>query len=169
MRRLTLIRHAKSSWNDVGIDDFDRPLNPRGLLNAPVMGAKLQEEKVSFDLMVSSPALRAITTTRLIADEIGYPQASIREEMAIYESTVKALLEVIHSLGDEYASVALVGHNPGISGLTFFLANQSILSFPTCAVAELELSADLWSDVSAKSGDILRYSYPNKDQEPVRE
>jgi len=163
MRRLTLIRHAKSSWNDIGMDDFDRPLNSRGLLNAPVMGAMLQKDQVCFDLVVSSPALRAVTTAQLIAEKIDYPLGSIREDAAIYESTVKTLIEVIHSLGDEYASVALVGHNPGISGLTYFLSNQSILSFPTCAVAELELSVDHWSDVSAKSGNILRYNHPVKE------
>jgi phosphohistidine phosphatase len=70
MRRLTLIRHAKSSWNDIGLDDFDRPLNPRGLRSAPRMGGVLQKEQVMFDLMVSSPALRAITTAQLIADKL---------------------------------------------------------------------------------------------------
>ena len=162
MRRLTLIRHAKSSWNDIGLDDFDRPLNPRGLRSAPRMGVVLQKEQVTFDLIVSSPALRAITTAQLIADKIGYPTANIREDALIYESTVKALMEVVHSLGDEYVSIALVGHNPGISGLTYFLSNQSVSSFPTCAVAELELSAEYWPDVSAKSGVLIRYTYPDK-------
>ncbi|RUM94165.1 MAG: hypothetical protein DSZ28_04605 [Thiothrix sp.] len=163
MRLLTLIRHAKSSWNDIGMADFDRPLNSRGLLNAPAMGSVLREEKVNFDLIVSSPALRAMTTAQLIADQIDYPRASIREEAAIYESTVNTLLDVIHSLGDGYGSVALVGHNPGISGLTYFLSNQSVSSFPTCAVAALELSADHWKDVSSKSGNIIRYNHPAKE------
>jgi phosphohistidine phosphatase len=162
MRRLTLIRHAKSSWDDISLDDFDRPLNSRGLLNAPMMGALLAEHKTRFDLMISSPALRAITTAKLIANEIDYPHSSIQKEASIYESTIEALLTVIHTINDKYTSVALIGHNPGISGLTYHLSQQSILSFPTCAIAELELSADRWSDASTKSGDIKRYNYPKK-------
>lgn len=164
MRQLTLIRHAKSSWEDTGLDDFDRPLNARGRENAPLMGSRLHDEGICFDLIVSSPALRAITTAQLIADQTGYPHADILEEASIYESTVNSLLKVIQSLQDEYLCVALVGHNPGISGLACYLSDQSGLNFPTCAFAQLEFDVNHWRCVSAKSGQIKRYDYPKKSR-----
>ena len=78
MLQLTLIRHAKSSWKDTTLKDFERPLNKRGRHNAPLMGRVIQDSGLSFDRMVSSPAERAITTARLIAAQLGYPEQQIQ-------------------------------------------------------------------------------------------
>lgn len=94
MRTLTLIRHAKSSWADGMLNDYDRPLNKRGQENAPLMGRVLRDLGVSFELIVSSPALRAITTARFIALQLGYPENALVENPDLYAATTAGLLNI---------------------------------------------------------------------------
>ena len=111
MKTLYLIRHAKSSWKDITLDDFDRPLNQRGKKNAPFMGKLLKQREVKPDLIISSPAKRAKCTANIIAREIGYTK-DIVFEPKIYESNLVSLKNVIYSIDDKYNTVFLFGHNP---------------------------------------------------------
>ena len=161
MRRLTLIRHAKSDWNDPDLSDFERPLNGRGKRAAPLMGQYLASGALAPDCLVSSPARRARKTARLIAEEIGIEKADILYEYNIYEAKVGTLISVINAFPD-HSSPALIGHNPGLSELGLWLCPAAPGWLKTCAVLILELDIDSWSDLRPACGTIVEYTYPKK-------
>ena len=162
MLQLTLIRHAKSSWDDPTLSDFDRPLNKRGNKNAPLMGKIIKKRRLVFDQIVSSPALRAITTARLIAEKLGVPDQHIKRLEALYAASSEELLQCVRSLDKQYKRIALVAHNPGITDLCNRLSGESIANLPTCAVAVIEFELDDWQAVADDTGRLALYDYPRK-------
>lgn len=164
MLQLTLIRHAKSSWKDADLSDFDRPLNKRGRRNAPLMGGVIRELGLRFDRIVSSPAKRAITTARLIAAELDYPKNRIETHKKIYLAGVAELLQRVHALDPHQQRIALVGHNPGLTEFCNYLSGEQIDNLPTCAVAVLEFELDDWRAVFRNTGKLVHYEYPKKHE-----
>jgi phosphohistidine phosphatase len=150
MKTLLLLRHAKSSWQEADLRDFDRPLNKRGTKAAPLMGNFMRARAVRPDLIVSSPALRARTTAALVA-ESGELQAELRYDERIYEADLNALLKVVSQLDEAAETVLLVGHNPGFQELLKFLTGEEH-EFPTAALAYIALETDKWSDAGQGSG-----------------
>ncbi len=161
MRRLLLLRHAKSSWDDSAVADFDRPLNARGHLAAPFMGELIALEGFMPDIIVSSPAKRAVETAELIKENGGL-NAEIRFDERIYEATIETLRQVISSVDDSVETVMLVGHNPGFEGILNYLTGNA-LSLPTAAMAVIELEIDSWTDLKRSRGTLLRLVRP-KDE-----
>ncbi|HKY92438.1 MAG TPA: histidine phosphatase family protein [Nevskiaceae bacterium] len=159
MPQLILVRHAKSSWDHEGLSDFERPLNDRGRRDAPAMGQRLQRFDLVPALVVSSPAMRAISTARLIAQELEIPLDHIQLREPIYDASVKALLAVAQGLPSA-SPVMLVGHNPGISEFAKLLAPCPFDEVPTCAVVVIDLDVKAWKDVKAKTGRVARYFFP---------
>lgn len=149
MKTLFLVRHAKSSRDDPSLPDRERPLDERGLRDAPAMGKRLAERKVKPDLLVSSPAVRALTTAHLIADELGYARDDIAIDDRLYASSADDLLGVVHVLDNKLGSVMLFGHNPEFTDLAQRLSGE-ITDMPTCAVARFRFDTKAWADV----GDI---------------
>ena len=162
MLQLTLIRHAKSSWADPELNDFDRPLNKRGKKNAPLMGKIISKRGLVFDRIVSSPALRAISTARLIAEKLGYPEQDIQQREELYDASLHDLLDSVQALENESERTALVAHNPGLTDLCNHLSGESIANLPTCAVAVIEFDLDDWRAVHQDSGRLVLYEYPRK-------
>lgn len=161
MKHLFLIRHAKSDWK-TGAVDFERPLNKRGKKAAPFMGQKLKEKVITPDMIISSPANRAITTARLIANETGYPLDSIKEEQAIYHASSIALLNVVNSLPDDKDNVFLFGHNPGITQFAEYLTGENIGNMPTASIVGVSFMLDNWRTVSKETGMLLFFDYPKQ-------
>lgn len=162
MRHLALIRHAKSSWDNLDLDDFDRPLNKRGYRDAPFMGKKLGERGIAFDVIISSPAARALATSRLIAAEIDYPEDRIQTDERIYEASWQGLMEVVNGIDDAHSRAAIVGHNPGMSHFAAVLAGDGPGDMPTCAIALLEFSISSWSEAGPAMGRLRSFEYPKK-------
>ncbi len=162
MKRITLIRHAKSRWKDTGLSDFDRPLNKRGKRDAPVMGKRLATEQLSPDLMISSPAKRALITARIIAEEIGYPVSKISLNERVYEADMATLLALVKSLDNSMDHVILFGHNPGFTSLCNFLTPEPIDNVPTCGIVHINLKTESWKDVTRHKGEIIEFDYPKK-------
>jgi len=160
MKKLFIIRHAKSDWDNSALDDFDRPLNKRGEKNAPMMGELLSKKGITPDLIISSPALRAISTAELIAKEVGYTK-TITPNQYIYEAYVTALQEIVQYLYDTHDTVFLVGHNPGVSALAYMLCGLT-QQLPTCAIVEIEFDCDSWMDASKDNSKLISYEYPKK-------
>lgn len=158
MKRLLLLRHAKSSWDDTSMADFDRPLNARGRQAAPFMGKLIALEKMMPDIIVSSPAKRAVETAELIKNNGGL-NANIRFDERIYEATTETLRQVISSFDDSAQSVLLVGHNPGFEGILNYLTGKA-LSMPTAALAIIEFEVDSWSDLKPSKGTLERLLRP---------
>ena len=162
LRVLTVVRHAKSSWNQAGIDDFDRRLNKRGLRNAPEMGKRLADAGFVVDKIISSPAVRAITTAKLIAKEINFNSQKITQEASIYNASLDTLLNIVTSLDDNLTRVMLVGHNPGFTNLCNYLSNCSIDNLPTCSIVQIKFPTTSWCSITKHTGELINFDYPKK-------
>ncbi|HZR37275.1 MAG TPA: histidine phosphatase family protein [Nevskia sp.] len=162
IRRLTLVRHAKSSWDYAELSDFERPLNTRGRRDAPAMARRLAPELERPLRLVSSPALRAITTAHAFAEALGVAHTAIRVEPRIYDATRGTLFGLVQELDDVDTHVLLFGHNPGFSELAQLLAPCSFGEMPTCAVATLAFELAHWRELQPHAGTLLRYDYPKK-------
>ena len=162
LRSLTLIRHAKSSWDHPELQDFDRPLNRRGLQNAPMMGQRLAALSYRADTIISSPARRAIMTAENIAAEIGFDPDNIVQNPLVYGASLGALTGVVRKISSRFRHAVLVGHNPGITQLCNFLGDSRIDSLPTCGIARMEFDARNWEDVPPEKGHLVELDYPKK-------
>lgn len=164
--QLTLVRHAKSDWSDGTLSDFERPLSARGLRDAPEMAERWRRRYTPPQLIVSSPARRAIATARIFADVLGLDTARIVEDARIYEAGLPMLLTVVRELPVDCANVALFGHNPGFSELQHALARDAAgvlpADVPTCAVTRLALDGTHWSAVAPDGGRVVDYDYPKR-------
>lgn len=160
MKELIIVRHAKSSWKDTSLDDRERPLNKRGERDAPEMGARLALRKHRPDLIVSSPAVRALTTARIIARKLGYPRREIAVLDHLYGAGIVELLDVIRNTDDSVETLMLFGHNPGLTELANHLGPRPIPNLPTCCVLHLGFDTDTWSTVGYARGDEVLFDFP---------
>ena len=161
MKTLLLLRHAKSSWDDDSLSDFDRPLNERGLNTAPFMGEIMAKRGYIPDLMISSPANRAAKTAGLVRESAGL-NADIRYDDRIYEASPQTLIQVASGIDDNVASAMIVGHNPGMEGFIRYLTDR-IEPMPTAALAVIWLSVDDWKSIDASSGKIIEIIRPKEE------
>lgn len=152
MKTLYLLRHAKSSWDDTTLKDFDRPLNQRGLKAAPKIGAYMRKHKVRPDVVISSPAMRAKQTTTIVAEAAGLTNAITFNE-AIYEASAQKLFHIVVSFEDRVESAMMVGHNPGFEELVAALTGEN-KRLPTGALACIDFPVEKWSDLTAGSGTL---------------
>jgi phosphohistidine phosphatase len=160
MKTLYLLRHAKSSWSFDELSDQQRPLNDRGRDDAPRMGQALAKRHIMPDLLVSSPAVRALSTAALVAKELNYPHGKIHVEAGIYGADMDSLLAIIRTLPNTAESVLLVGHNPTITDTVNALSPSSINEMPTAAVVCLKFSCVLWEEISKVNAEFYFYDYP---------
>ena len=163
MKTLYIIRHAKSSWDNPLLDDFERPLNKRGEGDAPRMGKRLKDKHVLPDLMLSSPATRALTTCQKIADVLGYSHEKIKTNDNLYHAEDEEILSIVKEIKDKYNVVLLFGHNPGLTEFVNRLANSFINNIPTCGIAACSLNIDSWKDADWKKASLEFFDYPKKD------
>jgi phosphohistidine phosphatase len=161
-KTLYLIRHAKSSWDDPDISDSQRTLNKRGLNDAPLMGKLLKEKKVNPDLIISSPATRALATAEIFASELHYKEDKIKTDERIYDATMRDLMNVIREIDNECIIVMLFGHNPGLTNFANVLGNKFISEMPTCSVIGIKLDIKNWSETERHCGKIFLFEYPKK-------
>jgi phosphohistidine phosphatase len=164
MKTLTLIRHAKSSWSQPELADFDRPLNKRGKGDAPLMGRRLARRGIAPELFVTSPAKRALKTARLIAREIGYPNKGLFTDERIYAALAEGLLEVLQGLDDRFKEVWMLGHNPSLTDLANYLTGASIDNIPTCGVMRAAFDIRRWKQLAHGSGELLLFDYPKRPE-----
>ena len=163
MKRLILVRHAKSSWATPGQDDIDRPLNERGLRNAPDMARRLSERGQAPALVIASPARRALTTARLMAAKFGIAEADVIIEPSLYEASVETWLRVIAALPAGAGSVLMVGHNPTLTELVNQLCHAlQIDNVPTCGVLCLDYDARSWKSVPESRPVDWSFDYPKR-------
>lgn len=163
MKTLYLVRHAKSSWDNPDLPDYDRPLNQRGLRDAPEIGRRLALMKTYVEVMLSSPANRAYTTASIIALILNYPQMDIATDEAIYHADRSELVDVLKKQDPGISTLMLYGHNPGLTDLANYLAGADIDNIPTCGVVAIQLQIIDWSSITKNSGKVLFFEYPKKN------
>lgn len=161
MKRLFLIRHAKSSWDDAALADRERPLNERGKRDAPKIGERLARREIKPDLILSSPAVRALTTAKIIAGKLDYMRKHIGVDDRLYAAQADDLLEIIHALDDHLQCVMIVGHNPELSELAQRLSGE-IDHLPTGAVVEFGFAAKSWAEIGACPVATVALDFPKK-------
>lgn len=158
MKTLYILRHAKSSWSDSGLADFDRPLKTRGLEDAAFIGGVMFENQIQPALILSSPAKRA-KQTAILVKESGMLNAPIRYEEKIYEASPHTLVKIISEIEENAENVLLVGHNPGMENLVKFFTGEDV-GFPTAGFAVVSLWINEWRDVGANCGQLELFVSP---------
>ncbi|MDF7801089.1 histidine phosphatase family protein [Pontiellaceae bacterium B1224] len=162
-KTLYLVRHAKSSWVNPSYSDFDRPLNDRGQRDAPETGRRFKAKGVMPDVVLCSPARRAVETLNLLNAELGIPENSIYMQKRIYEASTETLLELIQLLDDSHGSVMLVGHNPSMTWLAEGLVDAQFQNLPTCSVVTISLDSNHWNEAGNCPAELLNLDYPKKE------
>lgn len=165
-RTLILIRHAKSSWSEAGISDFERPLNARGERDAPFMAQRMAESGRQVDAIVTSPAKRAITTAMAYKKALQLSEDRFIADDSVYEADVKALMNLINRFDDNWKCVLLFGHNPGFSYLIQYLSG-SMLHMPTNGAGTLEMEIDSWEHVGTGCAQLVDFDFPKKHLSPL--
>ena len=173
MKTLTLFRHAKSGWDSPVARDFDRPLNARGVRGAKLMGVHVRAAGMTFDHIISSPAVRCLETLDGFWEgygEILHPNW----ERRIYLASGVTLLDVVHDLPDDVSRVMMCGHNPGLEDLAMMLVPDAKGNklrdaleekYPTASIADVSIDVTSWSDVNAGTGILTRFIRP-RDLDP---
>lgn len=162
MKKLYIVRHAKSSWDESEVSDHDRKLNERGNHDAPKMGELFRELGYIPDIIYSSSAKRALTTAKTISRKIGYPIEDIVVTHEIYDAMTSDLMKLINKVDDDNESLMLFGHNPSFTVLSNLLSDQYIDNIPTCGASVLELKVTSWNDVESDCGKLIAFEYPKK-------
>lgn len=160
MKTLYLVRHAKSDWSAANLEDIHRPLNARGYSDAYNMSAKLKEQKIIPDLIISSPAIRAISTALIFCKTFNYNPSNIVIREQLYESSVKDYLACICSANNEFRQMMVFGHNSIITDCLNSLTTSFTEDMPTCSVAGIKAAITHWKDLENSKNELAFYDYP---------
>ena len=164
MKTLTILRHAKSSWSNVSLSDAERPLNRRGERDAPRMGKRMADAGVRPALIVSSPAVRAWTTARIVAEQINYPLEFLEKEPDLYLASLDRLLDVIVAQDASINNLMIVGHNPGLTSLVNFVSPGLTDNLPTCGIVSVSMDTDSWDLYTPPKATVDYHDYPKKNR-----
>ncbi len=159
MKTLLLARHGKSSWDNDSIDDFERPLNQRGLADAPVMAKRLNEMDIQVDRLITSDAIRAYSTAEIYAQAL---QIQLMHEHSLYQASSYDIVAQAKKLQDHLSAVMLVGHNPGMQEAVDYFCPGSIEDMPTCSIAIIRFDVAHWVAISPASAELVSFEYPKK-------
>lgn len=172
MKTLTLLRHAKSGWDDTVARDFDRPLNPKGHRAAQAVGRYMKAIGLNFDHVVASPAVRVTETLGEVEQSYGSELAPDWDQR-VYLASVATLLDIVHDLPDAADRVLMVGHNPGLEELVLALIpdddqlrDDVEVKFPTASLAEMRFEVERWADLKPGTGLLVRFTRP-RDLDPA--
>jgi len=160
MKILTLVRHAKSSWKDHSLADRDRPLSGRGERDAPLMARCIAEAGIRPSLIVSSPAVRAWTTAKAVALEIGYPREFLQRDSKLYLASLDTILDVVAAQDNGFNSMMLIGHNPGFTEFANFLVPGLTNNLPTTGVVSVNIDRDDWMLYERPQTELVLYDFP---------
>ena len=161
MKTIYLVRHAKSSWGDLTLPDFDRSLNERGQKNAPEMARRLLDKQIQLDAFVTSTAKRALQTASHFIKVYNRQVEELQLQDKLYHAAPAIYRELISSLPDTISSVAIFGHNPGITEFVNGLTTTRIDNMPTCGIFAVQMDSNRWSDFPLAHKTFLFFDAPN--------
>ena len=157
MKILIVVRHAKAVWADLEIKDHQRALDPQGIADAAKLGQFLLQEGIRPDLVLSSTALRAVTTAGIIVNNMNLLPSIIKQKDVLYNASAETILSVVHSIPPSKNVVMLVGHNPGVSDFVSLMTEESPFNMGTCDVAIVGLECDSWANCQPGTAFLSRY------------
>jgi phosphohistidine phosphatase len=162
MKSLTIVRHAKSSWKHHGLSDRERPLNKRGERDAPVMARRVAKTGIRPSQIISSPAVRAWTTAKVFARELGYPAEFLQREDGLYLASLDNLLDVVATQDPGFNHLMLFGHNPGLTDFVNYLVPGLTSNLPTSGVVSVNLECEDWMLYDRPPTELVLHDYPKK-------
>ena len=160
MKKLIIVRHSKSSWKDLSLDDFHRPLNRRGKSDGPIMADYLSGRIAKICLLHSSSSVRTFETSKFFTDRIKFDK--IKYDDSLYHSSSFSILNMINNYSDNYFSVMILAHNPGLTNLINEITNTSLDNLPTTGLAEIDFNCLKWNDVSFENSNLIEIKFPRQ-------
>lgn len=168
MKILYLVRHAKSSWEDPSLDDIDRPLKKSGVNDAYIMGAFLKERNIFPELLMSSPAVRALSTAVIFTNQLKIPTEKLRIYREVYESSPGHILHIIRQISPAIKSIMVFGHDPSLTNLFMLITGKSLEKIPTSAVASISMSIERWDEIAPAGGNLDFFYKPKEIKQLVK-
>ncbi len=160
MKTLILVRHAKSSWDDISQNDFVRPLNEKGHQDAPMMAKRLLKHNIKIAALITSPAKRALSTCKYFAETFEIKKKKILQDKRLYLADYKIFFNVVNDIDDDFDAVALFSHNSGITNFANLLSKTKIDNMPTCGIFAVESDIKHWADFCESANRFLFFDYP---------
>jgi phosphohistidine phosphatase len=160
MKTLYIVRHAKSSWKFIDLQDIDRPLKRKGTQDAFLIAEKLSEQKIAPQHVLSSPAVRAYETAKIFCNALSFNKENVEINSSIYNAAVEELQTILLNIDNKLNSVMLFGHDPGLTNFVAYLTKQSYEKIPTSGVVSIQFEVDSWNKISEHSGKIDFLIYP---------
>jgi phosphohistidine phosphatase len=160
LKTIILVRHAKSSWDNILQKDFDRTLNARGLQDAPMMGKRMLQRNIEVDLIITSAAMRAKQTATAIAVNMNYATQNILELQELYHASSSIITEVISSNADKNNTVMIVCHNPGITNWANQQMHPFLENMPTCSMIAFSINENHWQLFETAKKELLFFDFP---------
>ena len=157
MKKIILVRHAESSLSSFQISDFDRPLSKNGILESNLISSKLKENKISIDYFISSSANRALSTAKIFAENLNFNFQNIVVNDNIYNASISHLIDIIHTIPNNFNEIIVFGHNPSLHKLSQNLTNSIIYEFPTCSAFCIKFDIENWSDLNNGQNEFFLY------------
>ena len=162
MKSLTLLRHGKSSWKSTAESDRFRPLSKRGKRDAPVMGGRIIAKGIRPSLILSSPATRAWSTAKIVAESINYPKEFLQRDDRLYMASVSSIIDVIEDQDNAFNNIMIVAHNPGLTAFANFLVPDITPNLPTCGVVSVTMNSDEWELRTSPDATLVLFDYPKR-------
>jgi len=160
MKKLILIRHSKSSWNDMSLTDFNRPLNRRGKSDGPLMAFYLSNRIVKIDYLHSSSSVRTFETSKYFINQIQF--GKIEYDDSLFHCSSLSILKMIMNYSEDYQSAMIIAHNPGLTNLINNITNISLDNLPTTGLAEIEFNCDAWIKISYENSNLVDLKFPKQ-------
>ena len=161
MKKIIIVRHAKSSWDDLSLNDHDRPLANRGITDAPKMAKRLKKRGIVPDLLLSSSAVRAAETAKITAKILDFPIQNIGYEKGLFHASPHQILKIIRRQSDTVNTLLVFGHNPGFNDLIIYLGGD-LDNLPTSGQFGFKLNSEHWADLSSETAEVWFFDYPKK-------
>ena len=168
LKNLYLVRHAKAQQQSIDNTDFSRELADRGLRDASLVGSYFKEQGFLVDMIISSPAARALATAELMAQQMGYKLESIHTNEELYMASVRTFLQVVNQLKDNWDSVMITSHDPTVTYLGEHLSNAEVGHMPTGSAMAISFDTDSWEEISENSGSLVSFITPRKIKDGVQ-
>ena len=162
MKTVYLVRHAKSSWDFSGLEDHERPLNDRGLRDAPMMANLLKGKKVQPDAIFASPAVRALTTAIFFKNELRVEGEDFFVKDVIYEAMPEQIISLVRMLPEDVETILLFGHNPTFTSVANRFTKDHIANIPTCGIVRIDAEIDNWMQFSPDTASVTAFYYPKQ-------
>ena len=160
MKKLIVVRHCKSSWKDLTLNDYNRPLNKRGKIDGPIMSKYLSQSIQEIDFLHSSSSVRTFETSKFFIDKIKFVEINYDDDL--YHCSSSSLIRIIKNHPKKYNSVLVIAHNPGLTNMINSLTNITLDNLPTTGIVEIDFNCDSWENISIENSNLVGIKFPKQ-------